>query len=226
MTTWWWIPDHKEIISDVLKYTTGSDCFILGWVDLPFAEACSLCGVSEFMMMLYDDPILAHKILSFLTDIVIDFSLAQLAEGADMIGCGDVVASLISADLYKEFVLRYEQKVFRAIKSAGGLSKLHICGNTTFILPYMIESGADIYNVDHLVDFDTAVNQYGKKGYAFKGNLDPVADFLNSDCQTIKYKVKDLCKRAEGYPYIISAGCEIPATGSDEVFHAFCNAVK
>ena len=55
----------------------GDECLVLGWVDMPFAEACSVCGVSEFMMMLYDNPKLAHSVLEFLTEIVIDFCLVQ-----------------------------------------------------------------------------------------------------------------------------------------------------
>ena len=30
----------------------GAECLVLGWVDMPFAEACSLVGVSRFMLML------------------------------------------------------------------------------------------------------------------------------------------------------------------------------
>ncbi|MDC7232197.1 MAG: uroporphyrinogen decarboxylase family protein [Spirochaetales bacterium] len=217
--------DRVKGVRQMVK-AVGAECFVLGWVDLPFAEACSLCGVSEFMMMLYDNPELAHKIMDFLTDIVIDFCLVQLDEGADMIGCGDAVASLISAEAYRDFVLPYEQRVFKAIKAAGGQGKLHICGNTTFAMPYMRESGADLFNVDHLVDFDTAIKVYGKEGLPFKGNLDPVGDILQSDVSSIKSKVQSLCMKARNYPYIISAGCEIPATVSDEQFHAFCNAAS
>ena len=39
----------------------GADCLVLGWVDMPFAEACSICGVTEFMVMLIDDPARAHN---------------------------------------------------------------------------------------------------------------------------------------------------------------------
>jgi len=48
------------------------------------------------MLMLYDEPELAHKLLGFLTDIVIDFAVAQMEAGAPMIGAGDAAVSLIS----------------------------------------------------------------------------------------------------------------------------------
>ena len=83
----------------------GRECLVLGWVDMPFAEACSACGVSDFMLLLVDNPPLAHRILDFLTGIVIDFALAQHAAGAPMIGAGDAAASLISPGMYREFAL-------------------------------------------------------------------------------------------------------------------------
>ena len=113
-----------------MNRAVGTECMVLGWVDMPFAEACSACGVSNFLMMLYDEPELAHKILNFLTDIVIEFAIAQIEAGAEMIGAGDAAASLISPQLYREFGLPYEQRVCEAIHKSGGLVKLHICGNT------------------------------------------------------------------------------------------------
>lgn len=86
----------------------GDECMILGWVDMPFAEACSVCGVTEFMVMLYENPKLAHQILDFLTEIVIDFALLQLENGSPMIGAGDAAASLVSPQMYREFALPYE----------------------------------------------------------------------------------------------------------------------
>ena len=72
-----------------MAQAVGNECLVLGWVDMPFAEACSLCGVTEFMLMISDDPRLAHAVLDFLTTIVIDFCRVQLEAGAPMIGAGD-----------------------------------------------------------------------------------------------------------------------------------------
>jgi MtaA/CmuA family methyltransferase len=202
----------------------GSECMVLGWVDMPFAEACSMCGVTEFQMMLYDDPALAHRILEFLTDIVIEFAAAQIEAGAPMVGAGDAVASLISPELYREFALPCEQRVCEAVHGAGGLVKLHICGNTTSLLKDMVLSGADLFNVDHLVDFALAAEVYGEANRAFKGNIDPVADMLQADEAECRKKTRQCMEQARGLRYMLSAGCEVPAEVTDEVFSAFCAA--
>lgn len=202
----------------------GGECLVLGWVDMPFAEACSVCGVTEFMIMLCDNPSLAHRILDFLAGIVVDFSLAQLGAGVPMIGAGDAAASLVSPGQYREFVLPYEQRVVAAIHKRGGLVKLHICGNTAHLLKDMLNCGADLFNVDHLVDFRTACDVYGAAGKCFKGNLNPVADML----QATPRQCEELCFRrlmtARGLRFMLSPGCEVPAATDDEVFRAFCEA--
>ena len=202
----------------------GQECLVLGWVDMPFAEACSLCGVTEFMLMLHDDPSLAHAILQFLTGIVVDFGLAQLQTGAPMIGAGDAAASLISPRQYREFALPYQQIVVDAMHAAGGLVKLHICGNTTHLLPDMLRTRADLFNVDHLVDFQQACRVYGQEQLCFKGNLDPVADLMQASPAECRDKCLDRLQAAAGLRYMLSPGCEVPAETSDEVFQAFCEA--
>lgn len=202
----------------------GNKCMVLGWVDMPFAEACSLCGVSEFMMMLYDEPELAHMILDFLTELVIDFAIAQIEAGVPMVGAGDAAASLISPRLYQEFALPYEQRVCEAVHYAGGLVKLHICGNTSSLMVNMVQSGADLYNVDHLVKFTAAAEVYSKAHKAFKGNIDPVADMLFAMPEECAAKAKQCIEAAKGLQYMLSPGCEVPVDVSDDVFRAFCMA--
>lgn len=207
-----------------LARSAGDDCLTLGWVDMPFAEACSVCGVSEFMLLLHDEPALAHGVLEFLTGIVVDFALAQLEAGVPMMGAGDAAASLVSPAQYREFALPYEQRVCAAVRAAGGLTKLHICGDTAHLMGDMKRSGADLFNVDHLVDFSSACRAYGEAGICFKGNLDPVADMLQATPEECAERAVQCLGGAEGLPFILSPGCEVPADTSDEVFQAFCEA--
>jgi MtaA/CmuA family methyltransferase len=196
---------------------------------MPFAEACSVCGVSEFMLLMCDRPRFAHALLDFLTEIVVDFALAQVDEGALMIGAGDAAASLVSPPMYREFALAYEQRVCAAVHRAGASVKLHICGDTTTLLPDMTRSGADLFNVDHLVPFDAACRIYQGAGLCFKGNLDPVADMLQATPEECQRRALECLSRAHAGPeptprYMLSAGCEVPADVSDAVFAAFCHA--
>jgi MtaA/CmuA family methyltransferase len=217
--------DRAQATAEMVR-ATGEDCLVLGWVDMPFAEACSVCGVAPFMTLMIDQPLLAHRLLDFLTGIVIDFALLQLETGAPMIGAGDAAASLISARMFREFALPYEQRICQAIHNAGGLVKLHICGKTTHLLKDMLQSGADLFNVDHLVDLQAARQVYEPAGKCYKGNLDPVQDLLQASPETCAQAAKQCLQTAHGSRYMLSAGCEIPAAVPDAVFRAFCQAVQ
>jgi MtaA/CmuA family methyltransferase len=204
----------------------GRECLVVGWVDMPFAEACSLCGVTPFMLLLVDQPALAHRILEWLTVRVIDFAVAQVQAGAPMIGAGDAAASLVSPGQYREFALPYEQRITRAVHEAGGLTKLHICGQTTHLLKDMVKSGAALSNVDHLVSFDSACEVYGASRLCFKGNLDPVSELMQSTPPVCAARCRALIDKAKGLRYMLSPGCEVPAATTDEVFKAFCESPR
>jgi MtaA/CmuA family methyltransferase len=208
----------------IMAEAAGEEILVLGWIDMPFAEACSVCGVSEFMTMLIMEPRLAHNILAFLSDIVINFAIAQVEAGAPMIGAGDATASMLSPDLYRDFALPYEKKVVDAIHAGNALVKLHICGNTSLLMQDMITTGADLFNVDHLVPFSRACEIYGKNNICFKGNLDPVAEIMQASPEQCAQSCLNCLEEAKGLRYMLSAGCEVPAETPDEVFQAFCEA--
>lgn len=211
---------------EMLHKAVGKSALVCGWVEMPFAEVCDWFGVQDAMILMFDDPELMHEALSFAAEIEIDFAKAQIDAGADLVGCGDAAASLISSDFFREFALPYEQRVTSAIRDYGALSKLHICGNTSKSLNLIAESGASLVNIDSLVDFGRACDVFGKAGVPFKGNADPVRDLLNATPEAAKEKGQALIARAAGLTYMLSAGCEIPAAVPDEVYFAFADSVN
>jgi MtaA/CmuA family methyltransferase len=216
----------RIIATSEMVRSAGKECMVLGWVDMPFAEACSVCGINEFMGMLHDDPCLAHDILRFLSSIVTEFALAQIETGAPMIGAGDAAASLVSTEMYREFALPYEKLIVDTVHEAGGMVKLHICGNSTRLLDDMASTGCDLFNIDHLVDLETAAIAFSNVNKAIKGNLNPVSDILQSTPENCMKKAKKCIERMQGYSYMLSPGCEVPVNTTDEVMMAFCNAVN
>jgi MtaA/CmuA family methyltransferase len=206
---------------EILARSVGKEALVCGWVEMPFAEVCDWFGVQELMFLMMDEPGLVHQALEMIVEMEIEFARCQLEAGADIIGCGDSAASLISAAHFREFALPYEQRVTEGIRAAGGLSKLHICGNTTHSLPLLARCGADMVNIDAQVDFDLAVRVFGDAGMSFKGNADPVRDLMNATPDQARAKGEELVRKARGLPFMLSAGCEIPAATKDETMMAF-----
>jgi MtaA/CmuA family methyltransferase len=142
------------------------------------------------------------------TQVAIAFARAQIAAGADIIGLGDAIASQMSPKSYRQYALPYEQRIFAAVHEMGALARLHICGNTSRILADMAQSGADIIDVDWMVDMGQAAAAFGDRA-AVCGNQDPVAVMLNDTPETVR-RLTQACMTAGGARSISAAGCEIP----------------
>jgi MtaA/CmuA family methyltransferase len=215
--------DRVLSVAEMVKGANGQIA-VVAWVDMPFAEACSACGVSEFMMMLVDDPEGAHRILRFLTEIVIEFALAQVAQGPDFLGAGDAAASLLSLPMYREFAQPYEAEVVAAMHAKHLPVKMHICGDTSRLLDALAATDADLFNFDYMTPFARAMEMSTRYGKCYKGNLDPVSEICRSTPEACSALAKARIREARGTKFMLSPGCEPPAMTPDDVFAAFCHA--
>ena len=190
------------------KELRGDTYAVLGWVEGPWAEYTDLSDLSESMMQLIDEPELVEEGLDLVTEQAIRCALAQVEAGADMIGMGDAAASLISAGMYRDYILPREKKIIEAVHQAGGLVKLHICGDINHIISDMVDSGADIVDIDYMVDLDRAIALSEGK-CAICGQINPTAVILQGTPEENRKQVR-YCVEHGNSRSIISSGCEIP----------------
>lgn len=199
--------DRIEAIK-LFRKEVGQKYPILGWVEGAFAESADLMGVSKIMIDIFDRPDFIKDLLEICTRQAILFSEEQIDAGADFIGIGDAVASLISPTAYRNFVLPCEQRIVKAIHDKGAKAKLHICGNISSILNYLPLTGADIVDIDWMVDFKEA-NAVFKGKCSACGNFDPVSVMLQGDAEDIRRAVFSCVNEGNGTTFI-AAGCEVP----------------
>jgi MtaA/CmuA family methyltransferase len=195
----------------------------MGWVEGALAEASDLRGDVSVMLDLFDRPDWLHELLEICVEVEIAFAKAQLEAGADIIGLGDAIASQISPDQYRRFALPYEQRIFATVHDMGALARLHICGDTTHLLPLMTESGADIIDLDWMVDIGAAAEMYGDEP-VLCGNFDPVAVMLQGTPEQVRQATLS-CLQQGGERVISAAGCEIPHGTPHENLHAQTQAL-
>ena len=186
----------------------GGEVPVMGWVEGALAEAADLRGVSTLMTDLYDNTEWLVEVLEVLSEVEIAFAGAQVEAGADIIGLGNAVCSQISPPMYRKYGLPYEQRIFTAVHEMGALARLHICGNTNRILSDMAQSGADIIDLDWMVDMGKAAAVFGD-GPVICGNFDPVAVMLQGTPDQVRHAVFQSL-RLGGPRSISAAGCEIP----------------
>jgi MtaA/CmuA family methyltransferase len=199
--------DRIEAIQ-AFRDQVGGRVPIMGWVEGALAEAADLRGVGPLLSDLYDRPEWVVDLLEICTEQAVAFARAQIQAGADMIGLGDAICSQISPKMYRLFALPYEQRIFSAIRALGAVPRLHICGNTTKLLRDMATSGAQIIDLDWMVDLEQAVNAFGDQ-VAPCGNFDPVNIMLQGTPETVRAAVTETL-RMGGARLFSAAGCEIP----------------
>ena len=197
---------------------------ITGWVEGPAAEAADVRGVSNFLLDLLEDEPFACDLMDLCSDVAIEFAKAQLEHGCDTIGMGDAIASQISPGIYERLVGPREKRIVDAIRAAGGLARLHVCGNINHLIPIIAGVGVDILDCDWQVDMKRARRILGPK-VTLTGNLDPVSAVMKSTPEKIHAAFRGIYEEV-GNPYFVNAGCEIPAETPSENLRAVCEPIE
>lgn len=199
------------------RRTCRDEWLITGWVEGPLAEYCDLRSMGNAFLDIYDEPALMRQAIEVILENAREFIRLQVEAGAECIGIGDAACSQVSPEIYREFAFAGEKMLVDFIHAQGALAKLHICGNTTAILPDMIRTGADIVDVDHLVKDMTPFYPLLGPGQVLCGNLDPVAVIQDGTPAQIRAATASLVA-ASGRRLIVSAGCEItPDTPAEHI---------
>ena len=180
---------------------------VIGWIEGPLAEACTLVGVNEMLMRLMTDEDFCHRLLDKCVITAKAFSKAQIEAGCHIMGIGDAICSQIDPRTYNLYVKERHKEIIEYIHNLGGKVKLHICGNITHLLDAIRELQVDILDLDWQVDLQHAFTIVGF-GPIRCGNINPIF-ILEKNEEEIFREARRLIEQEKGRKYILSAGCEI-----------------
>jgi len=222
------VAESKRMLSRVRAVEMYSarikgECPIIGLVAGPLVQAVCLRGMQQTFMDIADEPGFFTEVMEICTAQAIVFAKAQITAGADIISLGEAPASLVGADIYRRMILPCETRIVNEVHKQGGKVKLHICGNTLGILSDMLTSGADIVDIDQMVDYGEAVQISGGRA-SVNGNVDPVGVMLNGTEKDVENAVGE-CLNYGDSKSMVSAGCEIPAAADPVNVRAFAEAM-
>lgn len=205
-----------------LRQLAGHDRIVEGWIEGPVAESADLRGINRLMLDFYDDPDFVRDLFSFVLEMELNFARDQVNAGADWIGMGDAACSLLSPSLYEEYVHPFHKLFLDGIHALGVPVRLHICGNTSALLPKMGDLEPDIFDIDYMVPLSDVRSAMGSK-IIISGNVDPVKGVLQGTPESITDDFA-ACFAAAGYSrYAVNAGCEIPRGTPEENLLALRN---
>ena len=212
---------------ELLRQKTGKDFPLIGWIEGGLAEAADLRGVNDLMVDLADEAEYLDELFEIIFEQQKRFAKAQIDAGADFIGIGNAVASLVGPALYQQYGLNRDKAIIAYIHELGARVKLHICGNISGILELLTQAGMDILDIDWMVDFGCAARLFRGTTTAVSGNFNPAGAILRG---TVKETEQDVrrCLEQGNETTLIAAGCEIPAAAPDDNLFAmnrllYCN---
>jgi MtaA/CmuA family methyltransferase len=179
---------------------------VMGWVEGPLAEACDLAGVSHMLMMLMTDEDFCNSLMDKCLTFAKLFAKTQIEAGCDLIGIGDAICSQIDEFTYVNYVKARHIELIDYIHSLGSKVKLHICGNTTHLLPHIAGLSVDIFDPD-IVDQEECFSALGQNVIR-SGNINPV--FIeNASPEEVFNACRKVIAAEKGRKFMLSAGCEI-----------------
>lgn len=201
----------------------------------PFALASYFVGTQDFLIeigmakagMPGSDPEAIHRALDLAADALIAFGRACVDAGADLLHCGDSLAScdVISPADYEEWAFPYERKVLQAWKETGAKTLLHICGDSSKVLHLYAETGADVIEIDHKVDLALARGIVGDRACLI-GNVDPVTVLLQGTPELVRFASQRCLDAAPGGGYVLGSGCVVPRITPLENVRAMVQAAR
>lgn len=202
-----------------LLRTKAPDQCVIGWIEAPFAELCSIFDMIEVIKiwMQKNWAQIFEGLLKRIIPVQLEFAKLQIEAGADIIGAGDSAISQIGPKRYKLTTLSATQELFKEIKKHTPVL-YHCCGDNSKIdregndmLKLIRSSGASIIDIDYEVDLTTAKKEIGNN-VCLRGNTD--TRLLGSSSHNVQKIIEDVADTIKkGKPngrYMYAAGCEWP----------------
>ena len=134
----------------ILRQELGERVAIIGKVFGPWTLSYNTVGLEEFLIDTITNPGLVRRRLHALKEVTVEFGIAQLRAGADVLCIADhTTGSLVRAEMYRDYLLEIHQEINARI---GGPTVLHCCGPTLDRMDYFAQAGFDSYHFESAND--------------------------------------------------------------------------
>ena len=215
-----------------IRSALGGSVPLIGFSGSPWTlatymvEGGSSKDFANVKTMAYDQPEVMHELLTVLADAVADYLTAQVEAGAQAVQIFDTWGGSLSAAAYKEFSLKYMQRIVAKLPKESEGRPLPVIVFTKGggqWLNTIADCGAHAVGIDWTTDIATARQVAGDR-VALQGNMDPMMLFASPE--RIREEVASiLAGFGHGSGHVFNLGHGItPGVNPDHVT-AFVDAV-
>ncbi len=209
------IPDVHDKLSYVLdaikltKKELNGRVPLIGFSGAPWTlatymvEGKSSKNFQKIKSFIYQEPIIAHKLLEKLADVVSSYLEAKIDAGCNAVQIFDTWAGLLSPWDFREFSLKYINYIVERIKHKN-VPIIVFAKGASHSYDEIAASGCSVVGIDWVSDIGKVRNQIGDKA-AIQGNMDPAVLF--APLSKIEEEVKNILSRyGEGSGHIFNLG--------------------
>ena len=189
-----------------------------------FQMAGILRGAQRLMLDLALEPDKVSRLLEFCAQVAAAYGAAMAGTGVDAVQFGDSTASLVSLEMYEQFVQPYQAPVIDAIREAGAYPFLHVCGNSDHLAGHLAVTGAACVEIDAPASIRRAVEAF--KGRAVvRGNVSTML-LRDGPVKEIEHSARRCIEEAQAGRLILSPGCGVPKDTPTEHISALVRVAK
>ncbi|MEO0079078.1 MAG: uroporphyrinogen decarboxylase family protein [candidate division WOR-3 bacterium] len=206
-----------------LKELVGNEVFVVTSLKGPFSLASFLAGTERFLTDLLEEPSRAHRFLKAALENQRRFVRAIVNRGGvPFIGDPMASGSIISPTMFQEFAEPYLTALVQEIHHQRSWTGLHICGDSSAILPMMRETGADVLSIDEM-DMNLVRKRLGPKTVVM-GNVS-TSLLLEGTPEQVRTAAHECLKR--GLPsLVLSSACDVPVDAPSENVRALVQVAR
>lgn len=203
-----------------------TECPVFGGMIGPYSLAARLYDMTELMVDIMLEPDKIHMLLEKCTEFLVEYAKAFKNAGVNGIIMAEPAAGLLSPDDCRKFSSDYIKRIVDAVQDDYFMIILHNCGNTTKLIPSMLDTGAMGLHLGNSVDLSDIMPQIPWGRLAF-GNVDPAGVLKNGSVDDVREKTHKVLEKTATYKnFVLSSGCDIPPGTPVANIDAFFDALK
>ena len=199
--------------SHLIGHAIGEETFVMPTQWGPFTTAGRIMGSEQLMLATIEQPDTLKELIKRSADFL--WAMCErMLEHPNVMGVNfsEPMASgdMISPTTFEQFVEPNLRDLINRTKAAGKYTMIHICGNTTSILPKIKAMAPHAFSLEDKVDLKVAKAVLGGQ-ICVAGNVSPTEAFLNGSPNEVIAEAEGCLGIWGDDPgYILSIGCDFP----------------
>lgn len=134
---------------------------------------------AEVKKLIYNNPELAHRLLSKISNAVAEYLNAKIKAGADAVQIFDTWGGILTPDDFNEFSLQYIQQIINKL-DRNDEPVIVFAKGVHYNVEALAKTGADVIGLDWTMNLGEVRKKVGDK-VALQGNMDPTKLYSNEN---------------------------------------------